>query len=189
MAVSLITAPASRPITLDEVKTHLRIETGDDDVYLESLIETAIAHLQNVSGLKLITQIWRQYLDKLPEHKTICLAVFPVRSISSVRYFDSEGVETSISNTQLELDRFSNPARLEISTSLFSAQSSNGIEIDIEAGFGDTATQVPDSLKRALLILIAHNYEFRGAVPIGNMPASEPHGFRTLIAPFRRIKI
>lgn len=189
MAVSLITAPASRPITLDEVKTHLRIETQDDDAYLESLIEAGIAHLQNVSGLKLITQTWRQYLDKLPESRAIRLAVFPVRSILSARYFDSEGVEKTIAESQLELDRFSNPARLEISSAFASGQNFNGIEIDIEAGFGDTATQVPDSLRRALLILVAHNYEFRGAVPIGNMPASEPHGFRTLITPFRRMKI
>lgn len=189
MAVSLVTGPTSRPITLDEVKRHLRIETSDDDLYLESLIDAGIAHLESVSGLKLITQTWRQYLDELPEQNTVRLAVYPVRSLTSVVYFDANGDEQEVPNTQLELDRFSNPARLEISSNFPVASAFNGIEIVIEAGFGDTATDVPDSLVRALLILIAHNYEFRGAVPIGDIPASEPHGFRTLIAPFRRMKI
>lgn len=189
MAVSLVTAPASRPITLDQVKSHLRIETSDDDSYLENLIDAGIAHLESVSGLKLITQTWRQYLDQLPENNTARLAVFPVRAVTSVVYFDADGIEQTLPSTQLELDRFSNPARLVISSNLPVVSAFNGIEIVIEAGFGDTATDVPDSLQRALLILIAHNYEFRGAVPLGDIPASEPHGFRTLIAPFRRVKI
>lgn len=189
MAVSLVTAPASRPITLDQVKTHLRIETSDDDSYLESLIDAGIAHLESISGLKLITQTWRQYLDQLPENKTVRLAVYPVRAVSSVVYFDGSGIEQSLPTTQLELDRFSNPARLVISNKLPIASAFNGIEILIEAGFGESSADVPGSLLRALFILIAHNYEFRGAVPLGDIPASEPHGFRTLIAPFRRMKI
>lgn len=189
MAVSLVTGPTSRPITLDEVKRHLRIETNDDDLYLESLIDCAITHLESVSGLKLITQTWRQYLDKLPDDNTVRLAVYPVRAIISVVYFDANGDEQEVPNTQLELDRFSNPARLMVSSSFSIASAFNGIEIQIKAGFGNISIDVPDSLLRALLILIAHNYEFRGAVPMGDIPASEPHGFRTLIAPFRRMKI
>lgn len=189
MAVSLVTAPSSRPITLDEVKRHLRIETSDDDLYLDSLIDAGISHLESVSGLKLITQTWRQYLDQLPKSNTVRLAVFPVRSITSVVYFDAQGIEQPIPTSQLELDRFSNPARLQFCSNFTVAPTLNGIEIQIKAGFGNTAADVPDSLLRALLILIAHNYEFRGAVPIGDIPASEPHGFRTLIAPFRRLKI
>lgn len=189
MAVSLVTAPTSRPLTLDQVKRHLRIETSDDDLYLESLIDASIAHLESVSDLKLITQTWRQYLDELPENNTVRLSVFPVRSITSVVYFDTNGDEKSVTNNRLELDRFSNPARLIIGNVGSIEPKLNGIEITIEAGFGETAIDVPDSLIRALLVLIAHNYEFRGAVPVSDIPASEPHGFRTLIAPYLRMKI
>ncbi|MGB7288470.1 MAG: head-tail connector protein, partial [Salaquimonas sp.] len=65
----------------------------------------------------------------------------------------------------------------------------NGVEIDLVVGFGNTGIDVPDSLRRALLLLVAHNYEFRGAVTIDQQPANEPQGFQTLIAPFRRVRL
>jgi len=189
MAVSRITPPVSRPVSLNDVKLHLRIETNDDDGYIDNLIDAAVVHLELVSGLKLITQTWRQYLDVRPPSGMIRLGVGPVREIIAARYFDANGVAQTINPLNMLVDAISTPARLLISGGLPVGQSLNGIEIDIVTGYGDSATEVPDSLRRALLLLVAHNYEFRGAVPVGQMPASEPHGFRTLIAPFRKINL
>jgi len=48
---------------------------------------------------------------------------------------------------------------------------------------------VPDTLKRALQMLIAHWYEFRGAISPGDQPVSIPPGFEALIHPFKRMAI
>lgn len=189
MALALLTAPAALPVTLDEVKRHLRIETADDDAYLNDLIKACTQHLESVAELKLITQSWRQYFDCVAPSGNFRLGVAPVQSILEMRVYDADGTATIIAPSVLELDQVSAPPRLEVRSSLRPGKALNGIEIDLVVGYGDTSVDVPDALKRALLLLIAHAYEFRGAVPVGQQPASEPHGFRTLIAPFRRVRI
>lgn len=189
MAISRISPPIASAISLDEVKKHLRIDINDDDDYLNDLIDAAVMHLELVSGLKLITQSWRQYLDEMPLNGMIKLKVGPVKEIDEVRFYDGDCNPQIISPNALLLDAISSPPRLLISDLIKSGKALNGIEVDVICGFGDTASDLPDSLRRALLLLVAHNYEFRGAVPIGQMPASEPHGFRTLIAPFRRVNL
>ncbi len=187
MALALIMAPTAKPVTLEEVKRHLRIDTADDDEYLNTLIDASLAHLEAVSGLKLITQTWREFFDCPPRNAVFRLGIWPVQTILEMRIYDASGNFHSIPNSFLDLDHVSSPARLEVTAPVSPAKSMNGIEIDIVAGFGDTSLDIPDNLRRALLLLISHNYEFRGAVPVDQQPASEPHGFRTLIAPFRRI--
>ncbi|MCB1386553.1 MAG: head-tail connector protein [Nitratireductor sp.] len=189
MALMLLTAPAATAVSLDEVKRHLRVETADDDLYLTDLIAASTGHLEQVAGVKLITQTWRQFLDGVPDDNCIRLAVAPVRSLVSMTVYDRDGVGTSVPMTDLELDAVSAPPRLLLKAAHQAGKALNGVEIDIVAGFGDTAADVPDTLRRALLLLIAHAYEFRGAVPVDAQPASEPHGFRTLIAPFRRMAL
>jgi len=187
MATSILTPPISAPVSLLEVKRHLRIESDDDDDYLNDLIASSTSHLESVSGLKLITQTWRQYLDCLPNSSSIRLEVSPVRSITELRVFGENGLANPVPLQAMELDSVSTPPRLLVKSQLASGQHFNGIEIDMVAGFGDTSLDVPDGLRRALLLLIAHAFEFRGAVPINQQPASEPHGFQTLIAPYKRV--
>lgn len=189
MAVTRLTAPLAVPVTLDEVKRHLRIETGDDDAYLADLIAASVSHLETVAGLKLITQTWRQYFDCAPAGSTYRLAVQPVQAITAMRVYNGEGSPQEIPAASLLLDAVSSPPRLEVCEHVASDRAFNGIEIDLVAGYGDTSVDVPDGLRRALLLLIAHAYEFRGAVPLSEQPASEPHGFRALIAPYKRVRL
>lgn len=187
MAITRLSAPLAAVLTLEEVKRHLRIEHDDDNAYLTDLIAQSTDHLESVSGLRLITQTWRQYLDAVPKGRCLRLAVQPVQSIMEMRVYGETGSPQTVSPVNLELDRVSSPPRLVVHEAVQPARAVNGIEIDIEAGFGDTPADIPDSLRRALLLLVGHAYEFRGAVPLEQQPACEPHGFRTLIAPFRGI--
>ena len=187
MAITRLSAPLAAILTLEEVKRHLRIEHDDDNAYLTDLIAQSTAHLESVSGLRLLTQTWRQYLDAMPQSRSIRLAVQPVQSIAAMQAYDEAGNPQAVSPASLELDAVSSPPRLVVHEAVQTAKAVNGIEIDIVAGYGDTPADVPDSLRRALLLLVAHAYEFRGAVPVDQQPASEPQGFRTLIAPFRRV--
>lgn len=149
----------------------------------------AIGHLEAVSGLKLITQSWREYFDHIPTGNIFRLAVAPVQAIAAINIYGADGYPVSIALAKAELDRISVPPRLYIADLPLPKKHFNGIEIESIAGFGDTAIDVPDGLRRALMLLIGHAYEFRGAVPIDQQPASEPQGFRTLIAPFLQVRL
>ncbi len=86
------------------------------------------------------------------------------------------------------LDR-SDPVSLELSPDWPASAAQNGLEIDLVVGFGDLGVDVPDTLKRAILLLVAHWYEFRGAVPPSQQPVSLPPGFDRLVAAYRGVRL
>src|SRR5260221_1862426 len=51
-----------------------------------------------------------------------------------------------------------------------------GIELDVELGFGPLATDVPDALRHAIRLLVAHWYENRGMAATGAGVAMLPSG-------------
>ena len=55
------------------------------------------------------------------------------------------------------------------------------------AGDGEAATDVPDTLKRAMLMHVAQMFAFRGAVAPENQPAAVPAGYERLVSPFCRL--
>ena len=182
MTVALVTPPAVPPVTLAALKEHLRITEGDEDAYLLDLVAAAASHVEHASGRKLVTQVWRRYGAGLPSTGGLPLGLGPVLRIEAVTLFDIEGTPVQalagdwrLVDETLFLDRVSPRA------------AANGVEIDVVCGYGDTPDDVPDTLRRAVLMLAAHWHEFRGAVAPKDQPVSLPPGFDALVRPFRRI--
>jgi uncharacterized phiE125 gp8 family phage protein len=186
MAKTLIVPPAALPVTLAEVKAHLRVDTDDENDYLTELARAATAHAEQVSGKALITQTWRVYLDDWPHEPWIELPLAPVQTISSITVYGEDGAAGLVPAEQWQLDKISDPARLAFFEVASPGQKINGIEIELVAGFGDTGADVPDPFRRAILVLVAHWHELRGSAPDAAALGLEPAGFRRLLAPFRR---
>ncbi|WP_199626829.1 head-tail connector protein [Rhizobium sp. OAE497] len=184
MTYALITPPSAEALTLGEVKAHLRLDGAEEDALLVSLISVAREHLERVSGLCLMTQTWRLYLDSVPEDGMIQIARGPVQAIESVTLYDAGGEEVSWPVEGHVLDRQARPARLLLKRGEGVARAINGIEIDFSAGFGESGAEVPDVLKRAMLMHVAQMFAFRGAVATADQPADIPAGYDRLIAPF-----
>jgi uncharacterized phiE125 gp8 family phage protein len=110
----------------------------------------------------------------------------PVQTIEGVTVYDADGMPGAIDVSGFVLDGGARPARLILPEQPAPGQAINGIEIDFSAGFGATGADVPDTLKRAMLLHAALLYEFRGAVAPENQPAAVPAGYDRLIGPFRR---
>nr|WP_316653295.1 head-tail connector protein [uncultured Gellertiella sp.] len=185
MTYILLSAPAAEPLTLADVKAHLRLDgTAEDDV-LTSLIRVARDHLERATGLLPITQSHRLCLDSVCEDGVIQLVKGPVQRIDAIRVYGADGVAAGIDPARAAFDRNVLPARLMLATPAVSGQAINGIEVDFTAGFGASGNEVPDSIRRALLLHVAGMYEYRGAVPVADQPAVLPEGYDRLIAPFR----
>ena len=100
--------------------------------------------------------------------------------------YAEDGTPEDVDASGFVLDGQARPARLILPLRPPPGQVINGIEIDFSAGFGATGAEVPDMLKRAMLLHAALLYEFRGAVAPDSQPAAVPAGYDRLIAPFRR---
>lgn len=178
-------APAAEPVTLAEVKAHLRLTHASEDEFLNGLVRAAREDVERATGLALIDQSWRLVLDAWPSQGCVLIARHPVREILSVTVFGAEGEASLIDPAGYQLDTLSRPARLHFETRPEPLRVLNGIEIDFSAGFGEAGTDVPDLLKRAILLLVAHWYEFRATYGATDQPVSYPPAYDRMLAGYR----
>ena len=189
MTYALVTPPAAEALTLADVKAHLRLDGSDEDDLLNALIIAARQYLESQTGLCLITQGFRLYLDDWPNCEMIQIAKGPLQVIESVTVYDENGNASDVSLDGHVLDAASVPARLYLLTRPPASRALNGIEINLLAGFGDSGSEVPDSLKRAMLMHIALMWELRGAIAEGMQPAAVPAGYERLISPYMPVRL
>ena len=173
-------APATRVLTLTEVKTHLNVTHDDEDIYLTSLIDTATAMVDGPAGigLAMVHQSYRASADALD--KTFSIPLTPVSAITSITYLDSEGESVTVEPSTYRLDGDSKPARVFLDEAITDAKAGT-VKVTFVAGFGDEAADVPQDLRHALLMVLTGLYEGRD----GMAPASLselPYGVRSIFA-------
>lgn len=189
MTRALITPPAGLPVSLADLKAHLRIETGDEDDFLTSLLSAATSHVEAVTGKALLAQGWRIYLDAFPPNCIVELAQGPLISLDAVTVYDEVGQPVVIDTQNYDVDRHSEPARLRFREVANPSRVFNGIEIDITIGYGEAGTDVPGQLLRAVMVLCAHWHAVRGAAEEAAVFGSIPKGLDALLAPFRQVRL
>ncbi len=191
MTAALITAPALEPVTLADAKAHLRLDSGDDDALITAAIAAARVHVEALTRRLLIEQGWRVYLDQWPRKRIVRLIPTPLISVDAVTVYDADGNPTVVAADDYEVDTVAVPGRLVLSGSapVVVGKAVNGIEIDLTAGYGPSSVDVPAPLRQAIMMLVAHWYEHRGAVGHDMAGAVPPHGFDALIAPYRVLSL
>ena len=109
-----------------------------------------------------------------------------IRSVEELNALYGNPGEASLVNaTTYQADLVSRPARLLFRQLPPVMRAMNGLEIDFRAGFGEAGTDVPDILRRAMLVLVAHWYEFRAGFGPADQPVSYPPQYERMISPYR----
>ncbi len=181
--------PAAEPVTLADVKAHLRIAHDSEDALIEGLIRAAREDLERAARVALIEQKWRLALDAWPSSGCAMLAVHPVREILSVTVYGPRGEASLTDPAHYQLDTLSRPARLHFEKRPEPLRVFNGIEIDFAAGYGEAGTDVPDLLKRAILLLVGHWYEFRTHFGPADQPVSYPAAYDRIVSSYRSLRL
>lgn len=189
MTYEQITKPSVAPVTLSETKMHMRISSGDEDELLSQLIAAATELTERETGIALITQTWRLWLDALPLDGTVSLPKHPVQRIEQITWYDADGAALTLEGESYFLNTVTRPATLKFQRSALPAGFCNGIEIDFTTGFGDIGTDIPDMLRRAILALVAHWYEFRGVYAPADQPVSVPDIYSRLTSHYRQARL
>ena len=178
--------PAAEAVTLAEAKAHLRVDGNDEDALIAQLVTVAREHLERETARVLINRPYRLCLDAWPADGVIRIGCGPVREVTGVTVYGGEGSPSAVSLADHLLDGEARPARLWLSDPPAPARALNGIEIDFVAGFGASGADVPDTLKRAMLIHVAAMFAVRGAGVIAAQGATMPPGYERLTAPYCR---
>ena len=191
MSSILLAGPAVEPITLGDAKHFLRVEHDDDDDIITALIAGSRIHVETQTRRALITQSWRLTRDLWPETGCVPLLPVPVKTLDAVRVYKSDGTTLALDLAGFTLDKNDAPARLSFIHGVppAPARRAAGIEIDISCGYGNAGANVPEPLRQAIRLLVAHWYENRGLIAAGSAVAVLPQSVAALIAPYRVLSL
>lgn len=170
----LVLGPATEPISLSELKLHLRIEDTDttEDTLLNRLIKAARGEVESITRRAIITQTWDYCLNAWPDNDFIVIPGGNLQSVTSVKYLDTDGVSTTMVDGTDYLVETNGQEKGRIvlpygwswpSTILYP---SNPITIRYIAGW-TAANLVPSEIGQAMLMICADMYEQRGEPTTG----------------------
>jgi uncharacterized phiE125 gp8 family phage protein len=191
MSAILLSPPASEPISLANAKLFLRVEHDADDDLIAALIAAARVQLEAQTRRALVTQTWRLVRDVWPASGALPILPVPLREVTAIGVYDSAGMLQMLDVDDFPIDTASAPAILSFERRALPApgRRNGGIEIDIEVGYGDDATDVPAPFKQAIRLLVAHWYENRRLIAVSGEVASLPSSVSALIAPYRVLSL
>lgn len=146
------------------------VKTGDvtEDDLISALITAAREYCEGFTGRALATQTLEAYPQRFPCADEIELPRPPLQSVTSVKYTDSDGDETTMTeDTDYIVDTDSTVGRIVLpyaetwpTATLYTV---NPIKVRYVAGY----ETIPRSIKQAMLLLIGHWYANREAVLVG----------------------
>lgn len=188
MALTTITEPAIEPIALADLKNDIRVDSDltADDFLISAHLASARRYIEKVVDRALITQTLELTMDAWPTGDRFELPRPPLQSVTSIKYYDTDHAEYTLSSDDYYLDTASSPGRvvLEFGSTwpAVALRSVNGIIIRFVAGYGDEESDVPEHLAHAVRLLAGHWYENRGAVETGGaQPKEIPLGVNSLL--------
>ncbi len=195
-------APADTPVSLTELKTYLRVDDDTEDALLDAMIKGGVETAETYLGRSLITQMLRQSLDYWPARQAsdarfpwfdgpriVELARPPVQSIVAVTVYDQDDQSSVIASSAYRLANGSNDrARLVLHKGQSWAadlRPTDAIAIDYIAGYGDTASDVPEPIRQGLMALIGFWFEHRDGAAWQTALPPLPIGAASLWRPYR----
>ena len=176
----------AEPVTLAEAKMHLRVDddSTSEDALILALIRAAREWVEDYCRRSLVSRTITLRMDCFPGE--ILLPRGPVSSVTSVQYVDADGATQTVSASNYQTDLYSVVARILPVLGVVWPQVKNGavnsVIVTYVAGYA-TATELPRSIKAAILLIVGHLFEHREQVNQGGM-VEVPFAVKALLAPF-----
>ena len=178
MGLKLVAPPAVEPVTIDEAKAHLRLDSNADDAYVEALITAARDRVEIFLRRALITQTFEFTLDGFPVSPSLIFTTSvidlprpPLQSIESIKYLDTAGSEQTLPPESYVIDSSSDEiGRIALAWTQYwpiTRCSINSVVIRFVAGYGDAPDDVPQVIRQGILIEISNLYENREDIVVG----------------------
>ncbi|MES2173851.1 MAG: head-tail connector protein [Pseudomonadota bacterium] len=174
----------AEPVTLPQAKAHCRVLSDDEDGLIAALITAAREWVENFTGHILVQ---REVTQRLSCFRYPRLFAWPIADDATITatYVDSDGATQTLTGARLI---FGN-GWTELAAAFGSTwpTSYGPATVTVEAGY-PTAADVPQSMKQAILLLVAHWFANREAVSDKTM-TEVPMAVEALCRPYRMVLI
>lgn len=184
MTLRLITAPAVEPLSASLLRTRLRLDSDTSNPELDEIAGSVRERVENYTRRRLITQTVELTLDGFPS--VIRLPVAPVQSITSVTYTDGAGDSQVLSASAYRLVVSQHPplvAPVYGGTWPVTRDDFDSVKVRFVVGYGASGEDVPASLRQAMYLLAAHEFDQRRAM-VEAAAAEMPLGVSDVLAPW-----
>lgn len=164
--LKVIEAAGEEPITVDDAKVFLRVDTTADDELIGALISAAREFAEHYTQSTFATVTYELALDAFPVD-AIDLPNAQTATVESVKYTDPTGAEVTVDPTGYALSDYGMSAFIYPRAAWPVAGRVNNA---VRVRYTVEADEVPKVARAAMLELVAHFYEARennDAIPAG----------------------
>lgn len=176
-ALQPVTPPEEEPVSRLDARNHCRIDLPDDDAWLDRAISAARLWCEERSGRAFVTQTWRLWLNRFPEHGDRLGPFIEVPkprllSVPEIGYVDADGDGQVLDPSKYVVESRREPGLVVPARgsawpyALETPGALNAVYVEFECGYG-AASDVDSRAKQAILTLVAHWYRNRESVAIG----------------------
>lgn len=169
---TVYSGPAKEPLTLQDVKDHLRLDGNDEAMWLRGAIVAARRQAEEYTGRALITQTLDLTLQGFPAGNLV-LPRPPLASVTSIAYTKRDGTTATVSSADYLVDTKREPGRVVLkdgkSWPSDTLREVNGVVVRYVAGYGADPEDVPEEIRLWMLVTIGTMYENREATAQSGM--------------------
>lgn len=185
--------PSTQLISTSEMKDHSRVDLSADDDLIDTYIQAARYQAEEMTRRSFLETTWELVLDDWPIDDVLPIPRPPLRSIDSIDYTDEDGGSNTFSSSDYLVITNSLPGRVVLDNTTDwptdDLEPYGGITVTFKAGYGadstDGRSDVPDPIRQAVRMMVAHFYENRESVVIGTTGFDVPQAVKYLLGPFK----
>lgn len=160
----LVTNPTTKVVSVADVKSHLRIDTSDEDTLLGLYIDAATEMAENFCGRHFIKHEYRLYFDSVTSVASLVYPDCTLDVINPVKWIDNDS-DSQFASTKAHIDAYSNPSIVyldyDFPSVTLKSDKSNVFWFDFGTGIGSASTDIPEAIKQAIKLIVADMYYFR----------------------------
>lgn len=162
----LVDNPATKVVSVDDIKAQLRIDSSDEDTLLGYYIDAATDMAENYCNRHFITHQYKLYFNEQVNKASL---IFPnctleeAGSNKPVNWIDAN--DAAQSSDKAYIDAFSNPSLVYLSSDFpgttLKDNAANTFYFWFNTGYGAASSDVPEAIKQAIKLIVADMYYFR----------------------------
>lgn len=186
--------PTLEPITVEEFKSHGKVDYGTDDSLISEYIRAAREWFEDETHRALNTQTWAWSAESF-ERVADCRGWIELPrprliAVSSIQYIDTEGATQTLAADRYVVDATGDSGGIIAPAYGYCWPSVRcghpaAVTFTFTAGYGATAADVPQFIKAFIRWMTQHQYSSRNAIVTGTIVNEMPFSMQSIVDRFR----